>query len=154
MPGLLPRLADPAPSCLLGASRRSEGITERLQAFIPGGVSAQIPPPGSCLGEVISGLVVPSLPAAKPAKRIQRLRAKAVVLGVGRPSRQRGRQQLVGLFQTAVVGADLAEIQQKLRLSASILELPHWLWRRSSKSANSKASSKAGVALAGWPRYR
>jgi hypothetical protein len=41
-----------------------------------------------------------------------------------------------------------------LRLSASILELPHWLWRRSSKSANSKASSRAGVALAGWPRYR
>jgi hypothetical protein len=96
--GRLPLLADPAPSCLLGASRRGERITELLQASIPGGISAQVAPPGSCLGEVVSGLIVSSLLAAKPAQCVQDLRPKAVVLGVGGPGGQRGRQKLVGLL--------------------------------------------------------
>jgi hypothetical protein len=51
------------------------------------------PPPGSRLGEVVSGLAVPLLPAAELAERMEGLRAEATILGTRRP----GGQQFIGL---------------------------------------------------------
>jgi hypothetical protein len=67
---------------LLGSSPQGKYITERLQAASLGCMGAQRSIPGSCLGEVVSSLVIALLLAAKSAKCIQRQGPEAMILSV------------------------------------------------------------------------